>query len=69
MRSSFAPRGGFSLTKTPNHREQAGRRRMAVVCTVLAMAVASGVIGSMTHSRGEVSGKAHTGPFSYFPSE
>ena len=69
MRSSFVSRSGFSLMKTPNHRQQAGRRRMMVVATVLAMAVASGVIGSMTHSRGEVSGKAHTGPFSYFPSE
>ena len=69
VRRSFASRGGLSLMKTPNQRQQAGRRRMMVVATVLAMAVASGVIGSMTHTRSEVSGKAHTGPFSYFPSE
>jgi hypothetical protein len=69
MRSSFAARGGFTLMKTPNHREQVGRRRLVVVCTVLAMALASGLIGSMTHSRGEAPARAHTGPFSYFPSE
>jgi hypothetical protein len=69
MRSSFASRGGFTLMKTPNHRQQVGRRRLAVICAVLAIALASGVIGSMTNSSGEVTGGAHTGPFSYFPSE
>jgi hypothetical protein len=40
-----------------------------VICGVLALALASGVVGSMTHTRGEVVGNAETGPFSYYPSE
>jgi hypothetical protein len=55
--------------KTPSHRQQASRRRLMVICGVLALALASGVIGSMTHTRGEAVGKAETGPFSYYPSE
>ena len=69
MRSSFAVRGGFSLMKTPKVRQQAGRRRLAVVCALVALALASGVVGLMTPSAGQVSTQAHTGPFSYFPSE
>jgi hypothetical protein len=69
VRSSFASRSGLTLLKTPSHRQQAGRRRLVVICTVLAMALASGLIGSLAHSGGEVSGKPQTGPFSYFPSE
>jgi hypothetical protein len=65
----FAFRGGSTLMKTPSHRQQATRRRLMVICGVLALALASGVVGSMTHSRGEVVGKAETGPFSYYPSE
>lgn len=65
----FASRGGFTLMKTPSHRQQATRRRLMVICGVLALALASGVIGSLTHTRGEVAGKAETGPFSYFPAE
>jgi hypothetical protein len=66
----FASRGGLTLMKTPNHRHQTTRRRLMVICGVLALALVSGVIGSLTtHPRGEVAGKAETGPFSYFPSE
>ena len=58
---------GPMLMKTPSHRQQAGRRRLAVLCTVLALALASGLVGSLTHpAAGPHSG---TGPFSYFPSE
>jgi hypothetical protein len=67
MRSSFAPRGGFALLKTPNYRQQAARRRLMAVCTVLALALASGLIGTLTAPKGEVAAKVVTGPFSYFP--
>lgn len=69
MRNSFAQRGGFMLMKTPNHRQQVARRRWAIVGGVAALAVASGLIGSMTQSHDPAAGAAHTGPFSYFPSE
>jgi hypothetical protein len=71
MRSSFAPRGGgFELMKTPSHRQQVARRRMAVVCGVLALALASGLIGTLAQPHAPVAAaSAHTGPFSYFPSE
>jgi hypothetical protein len=67
MRSSFVSRGGFALTKTPNYRQQAARRRLMVVCAVLALALASGLIGTLTAPKGEVLAKVTTGPFSYVP--
>ena len=69
MRNQFAGRGGFVLIKTPSHRQQATRRKLAVICGILALALASGVIGSLTSPTAAVVGKATTGPFSYFPSE
>jgi hypothetical protein len=69
MRAWSAPRSGAGLIKSPNVRQQAQRRRALTIGGLLALALASGVVGSLTHSRGEVLGKAHTGPFSYFPSE
>lgn len=69
MRSSFATHRGSSLMKTPNLREQAGRRRLLVACAMVGLALASGVIGALAHAPGEVSGKPSTGPFSYFPAE
>lgn len=55
------------LLKTPNHRQQATRRRAIVVCGVLALALISGVVGSLTHPA--AGPHAATGPFSYFPFE
>ena len=70
MRSSFVSRSGFVLAKTPSHRQQVARRRLVVVAAVLALALASGLIGSLTtRPNAEPVGQAHTGPFSYFPSE
>ena len=67
MRSSFAPRGGgFELMKTPSHRQQAARRRAAVICGVLGLALTSALVGALSHPDGAASA-AHTGPFSYFP--
>jgi hypothetical protein len=69
MQSGFAPRRGPILTKTPTHREQAVRRRLVVICGILALALASGLIGSLMHPAHVVShGPPQGGPFTYFPS-
>lgn len=68
MRSGLGTRHGLALTKTPNYRQQATRRRLMAVCAILGLALASGLIGSLTAPKGEVLAKAAaTGPFSYFP--
>jgi hypothetical protein len=69
MRSSFAVGGGGLLLKTPSHRRQALRRRAAVACGVIALALASGLVGSLIHPAGVLPSRPTTGPFSYFPSE
>jgi hypothetical protein len=68
MQSGFAPRRGPILTKTPTHREQAVRRRLAVICGILALALASGLIGSLIRPAHAVSDGPQAGPFTYFPS-
>jgi hypothetical protein len=68
MRSSFAFGRGSILMKTPSARQQALRRRLAVACAVLGLALASGLLGSMIHPAAAPSNPAMTGPFSYFPS-
>ncbi|MGA0605641.1 hypothetical protein ACO2Q0_06535 [Phenylobacterium sp. VNQ135] len=72
MRSSFATRarvslGGLPLARTPNHRQQAARRRWMVAGGMLALALASGAIGALTTGRTHPQGSVETGPFSYFP--
>ena len=67
MRSSFASQRGLALVKSPNARQQANRRRLAVVGAMAALAVVSGLIGTLTHPSSEVFAKPSTGPFSYFP--
>jgi hypothetical protein len=70
MRGQYAPRTTIALVKSPNLRQQAARRRSLAICGVLGLAIVSGVIGALSHRGGdEVHGQAHTGPFSYFPSE
>jgi hypothetical protein len=69
MRPSFATARASVLMKTPNLRQQASRRRLALICAVLALALVSGIVGSLTRSRPELSGAVETGPFSYFPSK
>jgi hypothetical protein len=64
MRSSFASRTGFVLMKTPNYRQQAARRRLMAVCAVLGLALASGLIGSITRPPGETLAQISAGPFS-----
>jgi hypothetical protein len=67
MRTSFTSRTGFALAKTPSYRQQATRRRLMVVCALLGLALASGLIGSLTAPKGETLSRSTTGPFSYFP--
>jgi hypothetical protein len=71
MRSSFAVHTGLQLAKTPNYRERAARRRLVVGGALLALALASGMIGALTAPRPDTvaAQPAHTGPFSYFPSQ
>jgi len=67
MRSDSAIGRGPMLMKTPNYRRQAGRRRLAVVGGVVALAAASALVGALTQPAS--SPRTATGPFSYFPSE
>jgi anti-sigma factor RsiW len=68
MRSGFAFGRGAILMKTPSARQQVLRRRLAVACAVMGLALASGLLGSMIHPAAASSKPAVTGPFSYFPS-
>ena len=69
MPSGHALGRGPILIKTPSWRQQAGRRRLAVVCAILALALASGLVGALFHPVHTPSSRPATGPFSYFPSE
>ncbi|HEV7384750.1 MAG TPA: hypothetical protein VGN89_07710 [Phenylobacterium sp.] len=68
MQSGFAARRGPLLMKTPTHRQQSMRRWLAAICGVLALALVSGLVGSLIHPAHVVSSRPATGPFSYFPS-
>lgn len=68
MRSTLASRDGYVLVKSPSFRQQAARRRALAVCGVLALALASGAVGVLSHGGSEALRHPHTGPFSYFPS-
>jgi hypothetical protein len=68
MQTGFAARRGPILMKTPTHRQQIVRRRLSAICGILALALASGVIGSLIHPTHVVANGPATGPFSYFPS-
>ena len=69
MHTSFASRSGFVLVRTPSVRQQRARRRLALVAAFVGLALASGLIGSLTGPKLEAQGRVTTGPFSYFPSE
>ncbi len=69
MRSSFATYRGLTLTKTPSLRQQAGRRWLTLACGMLALALASGVVGTLASSSPPAPVKPAAGPFSYFPTQ
>ncbi len=68
MPSGHALGRGAILMKTPSRRQPPGRRRLAVVGAVLALALASGGLGALIHTAHTPSSGPATGPFSYFPS-
>ena len=68
MRSSFTVTTGLKLSPSPNARKQSARRRAVIVCAVLGLAAASGVVGALSARHGANLPAAGTGPFSYFPS-
>jgi len=67
MRNSFVAETGLKLARSPSARQQVMRRRLAVAGGLVALALASMVVGDLTarHGPGHA---AITGPFSYFPS-
>jgi hypothetical protein len=72
MPSSFAVRTGLlRLKKTPNARQRAQQRRLMAICAMLALALASGVIGMLAtpHEPASPQPATQTGPFSYFPTQ
>jgi len=70
MPSTLVSRTVPVLTRTPSYRQQAGRRRLAVLCAIMGLAIASGVIGSLAHPQPKPTAVAEAnGPFSYFPAQ
>ena len=69
MPSSFASHTGPALRRTPSHRQQALRRRVGIACAIVALAIVSGVVGSLVRPAPPLPAHADTGPFSYFPSQ
>jgi hypothetical protein len=69
LQSGYGARRGPILTMTPNHRQLILRRRLTILCAVIALALISGLVGSLTHPANPISSRPATGPFSYFPSQ
>lgn len=70
MPSSFAAKSGLLLSRTPSHRQQVSRRRLVLLCALVALALASGVIGSLVRPAPEaLPNHPATGPFSYIPAQ
>jgi hypothetical protein len=67
MRSSLIATRGLKLVRSRSVREDAARRRWAVLGAVVGLALASGVMGYLTAP--SVPAEPRTGPFSYFPSQ
>ncbi len=69
MRSSFTPTTGLKLSRSPSVRDQANRRKLAVVAAILGLAASAALLGVVTAPQGSHEPAARTGPFSYFPSQ
>lgn len=67
MRSSLVATRGLKLVRTRSLREEASRRRWAVVGAVAGLALVSGLVGYVTAPVQADPGR--TSPFSYFPSQ
>jgi hypothetical protein len=68
MRNSFVAETGLRLARSPSARQQATRRRLAIVGGLAALALASTAVGMLTPHHRNVAATVVTGPFSYFPS-
>ena len=68
IQSGYNARRGPILTMTPNHRQLIWRRRLVILGAVLALALASGLVGSLRRASPASSPPA-ANPFSYFPSQ
>lgn len=68
IQSGYNARRGPILTMTPNHRQLIWRRRLVILGAFLALALASGLVGSLKRA-GPASPAPTTNPFSYFPSQ
>jgi len=70
MPSSLIASSRASLARTPSHRQQVGRRRLAALCAIVGLAIVSGVIGTLSRPHPKpIPVAAATGPFSYFPAQ
>ena len=67
MRSSLIATTGLKLVRSRNLRQDAARRRWAVVGVIAGLALASGLVGYLTAPSG--SAELRTDPVSYFPSQ
>jgi len=67
MRSSLIATQGLKLVRSRSVRDDAARRRWAVIGAIAGLALASGLAGYLTAPSGPA--ELRTGPFSYFPSQ
>lgn len=68
LRAVEAPHGGMEIMPVPQRRQRAGRRRLAAVAVVFAIASAGGLVGQLS-SQQQDDGvhPAPPGPFTYLP--
>lgn len=67
MRGYEAPNGGLVLFTTPSRRQRMVRRRWLALSVILGVALAGGIIGQMSASRGDAAHPIPPGPLSYLP--
>ena len=62
-------RSAAALRRSPTHRQQALRRRLAIGGALAGLALVSAGIGALVRPPVAVSQQPSTGPFSYFPAQ
>lgn len=66
MGTFHAPRShGLPLMKTMSVRDRMSRRLAVLTAAFLGLAIASGLVGAMTHQPGDVGARPFTAPLSY----
>ena len=56
---------GLPLMKTMSVRDRSSRRWAMITAAFLGLAIASGLVGAMTHPPGDVGARPFTAPLSY----